>query len=385
MGLCIGNFNNSILPNSVKDAIGADVPQYGVKFDGTNSAGIRTYDASSLRWDRSSNTIAGIDDFKNLAPFNVKECVTKYNADTNSREVLAYSTDSNYAEAIPQGDVMIEVPSFWYKRPSRNEFIIAPSYKEGFSPSPWHYRKGVMKDFCRISKYQIGSGYVSKTGVATLANTSMNTIRTNFRAKGWYMLDHTAWYSMLMLMLVKYANMDFQATVSAGRSSGNATISSGGADNVLGLDGSATSVGANEASKTFGIENFYCNAWNYLDGMYGYGGHIYIKDVEDMVNDPTSTTDLSTYTQLSATYPTNGNNSSISQIAFNSDYDYLMYPTAIGTPSPSHDNMWSTSTLDLVIVGGSAWAGGSSGGFSFNVNNAVGSSFASCGCFAQEI
>ena len=63
MGLCIGNFSNDILPTSVKESIGADTPMYGVKFDGTNSAGIRTYNAATLNWAPSTASVAGVDDF----------------------------------------------------------------------------------------------------------------------------------------------------------------------------------------------------------------------------------------------------------------------------------------------------------------------------------
>lgn len=55
-----------------------------------------------------------------------------------------------------------------------------------------------------------------------------------------------------MLMLVKYANMDLQATVGSGWNSGSTTHTTGGADGVLGVDGSATAKTANEAVLTMG-------------------------------------------------------------------------------------------------------------------------------------
>ena len=59
--------------------------KYGVRFDGENSAGIRLYDAENLVWERSSNAVAGQDDFANIAPFNIKECITQYNAETGKQ------------------------------------------------------------------------------------------------------------------------------------------------------------------------------------------------------------------------------------------------------------------------------------------------------------
>ena len=156
-----------------------------------------------------------------------------------------------------------------------------------------------MYNHCAISKYNIGTGYVIQPGTATLVNTNMNTFRTNLRAKGLNLLDYQTYCGIAMLMLVKYANMNLQSVVGMGYNSGDTTYSSGNSDGVKGVDGSATSLTANEAVLTMGIENFYGNCWKYMGGTYTYSGNMYIKDVLDMTTDPSSTTDLSSYTKLS--------------------------------------------------------------------------------------
>ena len=73
MGFCMGNFDSSILPDAIKSSIGVTgIPKYGVKFDGTNSAGVRTYDAANLVWTPSTSTVRGQDDFKYILPFKTK-------------------------------------------------------------------------------------------------------------------------------------------------------------------------------------------------------------------------------------------------------------------------------------------------------------------------
>lgn len=376
MGLCIGNFNNNILPTSVKESIGADSPMYGVKFDGTNSAGIRTYDAATLNWTPSTASVAGVDDFANLAPFNVKECITQYNSSTGEREVLAYKGDSNWDSlvAAKTGDRMIEFPVFYYRRPSKYEFIVSPTYKAGFQPSPWHYRKGELKEVRRISKYNIDTNYASQTGTSPRVNTNMNTFRTNLRAKGWYMMDYDAWYSLSILMLVKYANMNLQSTVGLGWQSGSAVIANGNADTVLGLDGSKTSVTTNESVLTFGIENFYANEWKYLDGLYGYGGYLYKKDVEDMTADPASASELTggTYEKINTAVIASASGSAISDISYDTTHPHLMYPTAVGSPNPSGDACWANTNFNCVIAGGVFGDALSAGLFTFSVDSAVG-------------
>lgn len=388
MGLCIGNFNNNILPASVKESIGADSPMYGVKFDGTNSAGIRTYDAATLNWTPSTASVAGVDDFANLAPFNVKECITQYNSGTGEREVLAYKGDSNWDSlvAAKTGDRMIEFPVFYYRRPSKYEFIVSPTYKDGFQPSPWHYRKGELKEVRRISKYNIDTNYASQTGTTPRVRTNMNTFRTNLRAKGWYMMDYDAWYSLSILMLVKYANMNLQSTVGLGWHSGSSVIANGNADTVLGLDGSKTSVSTNESVLTFGIENFYANEWKYLDGLYRYGGYLYKKDVEDMTADPASASELTsgTYEKINTAVIASASNSAISDISFDTTHPHLMYPTAVGSPNPSGDACWASNNFNCVNAGGCFADGLSAGLFTFIVGYAVGGVDSSIGGFAIE-
>ena len=156
-------------------------------------------------------------------------------------------------------------------------------------------------------------------------------------------------------------------------------------DNVKGLDGSATSLTANEAVLTLGIENFYGNYWKFIDGMNTYGGYVYITDVEKVSKEPTSTSDLSTYTKLSTTYPTNMSNSSIADISFDSDAPHLMYATATGTSNGCNDNAWSTGGLNLVFLGGSAWDGSSVGLFAFGCDSAVGVSDVACSSVAVDL
>ena len=387
MGLLIGNIPNTILPTEVKQAVNEDIPMYGVKFSSSSTVGVRTYDAAHLNWSRSSNSQAGEDDFKNLAPFNVKEVCRVWNSTHNTASYL-YKTDYSDAEwktirdgthATIDGDIMIEVPEFWYRRVSTAEgleIIVAPEYKVGFTPDPWHYEKGVHHQKRYISKYPIGQNYKIRSGIAPLVNTNMNTFRTNLRNKDLNMISAQAWYSLVMLMLVKYANTDVQATVSAGWNSGNTTHTTGSADSVLGLDGSATSVATNEGALTFGIESFYGDCWKYIDGCFLYDNMIYLKDVEDVTSDPTSLADLqASYTQVATPVWAGGTNTLISSIANDTIYDWLFYPSNANGSSKTivcNDNFWSASGLLLLGLGGLAWNDSSAGLFCWDSNVAVG-------------
>ena len=387
MGFCMGNFSSAVLPDAIKSSIGeTGIPKYGVKFDGTNSAGVRTYDAANLNWAPSTSAVAGVDNFKSILPFKTREVIRQYNSTSGVRETLAYEGDTNYSSLVSSktGDRMIEFTASYYRRTSENEYIVSPKTQDGFSINPAFWHGGKMYNHCAISKYNIGTGYVIQPGTATLVNTNMNTFRTNLRAKGLNLLDYQTYCGIAMLMLVKYANMNLQSVVGMGYNSGNTTYSSGNSDGVKGVDGSATSLTANEAVLTMGIENFYGNCWKYMDGAYTYNGNMYIKDVLDMTTDPSSTADLSSYTKLSTGVITGAGSAAIKNIAYDSTYNYLLYPVSIGSPNPSGDACWSNNTLDFVSVGGSGWNGASDGLFAFDCGITVGGTGVNRGGLAVE-
>ena len=373
MSLCIGNFDKSILPNSIVEAVTVPQKMYGVKFDGVNSAGVRTYDAARFVWEPSTATKAGKDSFLGIPMFNPRECITEYDIVEGKQKVVAYKGDSRYdtLNASETGDVMMEFTRFYYYRPSETEWILSPEYIFGFKPAPAFYRDGKLLDKVYVGKYNLGIGYVSQSGVETLSNVDMNTIRTNLRSKGMYMWDLKWWETLKMLCLVKYANCDVQACNSAGYNSGNRTYPSGNADNVRGLDGSNTSIATNEACLTFGIENAYGNVWKFMDGVFCNDYYLYFKEVSEITNDPTSVADLSVYDKMANNIAVGGNNTELKTLTFNTDYDYITAPQTFGD-GPYNDCCWGQSGLRECLVGGCAWNGGSCGLFAFNVSYAVG-------------
>jgi hypothetical protein len=200
------------------------------------------------------------------------------------------------------------------------------------------------------------------------------------------MISAPAWYSLTMLMLVKYASTDVQSTVSAGWNSGNTTHTTGTADSVLGLDGSATSVSTNEGALTFGIESFYGDCWKYIDGCFLYDNVIYIKDVEDVTSDPTSLADLqASYAQVATPVWSGGSNSPITSIANDTTYDWLFHPCNTSGSSKTivcNDNFWSNTGLRLLRIGGNVWNGSACGLFCWYSDTAVGGSSVGFGALA---
>ena len=386
MGLLIGNVDTSFIPDSVKTALDETVPMYGVLFEPNNTIGTRTYDAAGLVWQRSSNTVEGIDNFKNIAPFKTRECCRVWD-DTTKTASYVYKDDYTDAEwetirkgthASIKGDIMIEVSEFWYRRVQRKdkkfEIIVAPKYKAGFKPDPWHYVNGKHYDKRYISKYKLSGNFNSLSGQTPRTNTALNTARTTLQARGLNELTFEAQYSLVMLMLVKYATTDVQAIVANGYSSGYKLWATGGADSVKGMDGSATAVTANENSLSLGIEDFWGNCWSYIDGAVCYSGKVYFKDVDSIQTNPSSANDLASWTPTTSTYPNGGSCTLITAIANDADYDWLFTPSADAnaTTQTTNDNYWSAYGLRAPLVGCTAWDGSPCGLFTFTCSDPVG-------------
>ena len=376
MSFVIGNVSDSNIPSSVYSAINSNKAKvYGVKFSGNpgDFAGERLYDAKDIKWTPSTYTTAGVDGFANLAPFNVKQCITRYNPATGKREFVAYKGEDGYDDALKEDntDILIEFPKFYYKRPSNYEWLVSDQYISGFSPSPMHYRNGVMHDYVRISKYEINTAYRSIPG-SRAANSDNNNItlqnyRDGLRARGMYALDYAAYCSLQILMLVKYANLDISATVGLGNygisTSATPALTTGSGDSLATMDGGDTT-SSGKAVVSLGIENLWGNTWKKVEGIVkGTDGYMYINtDIENITGWPS--TDLTGWTKIPNAIMSSGNAVFLNDIAYDSTCPWATFP--VGSPvsdqasSRIPDGQWwyDNGQLRMVHMGGCRYADG---------------------------
>ena len=417
MSFVIGNVSDSNIPSSVYSEINSNKAKvYGVKFSGNpgDFAGERLYDAKGIKWIPSTYTTAGVDGFANLAPFNVKQCITRYNTTTGKREFVAYKGEDGYDDALKEDntDVLIEFPKFYYKRPSNYEWLVSDQYISGFSPSPMHYRNGVMHDYVRISKYVINSTYRSipdsyaadqpgstigsETEPASASNIhTLHQYRTNLRARGMYVLDYAAYCSLQILMLVKYANLDISNTVGLGNygtaTSPNTGLRTGSGDSLATMDGGDTTA-AGKAVVTLGIENLYGDHWNKVEGIVkGTDGYMYINtDIENITRWPS--TDLTGWTKIPNAIMSSGNAVFLNDIAYDSTCPWATFP--VGSPVSNQassripDGQWwaDNGQLRMVHMGGSRYADGVGlgGPFYFHASSGLSHADWDAGCGALE-
>lgn len=380
MAIIIGNIDKSSLPSSIINAVGStSSKRYGIKFTDLTTAGtgVRTYDAANLNFTPSTATLAGSDDFISVAPFNIKECITQYNSSTGKREVLAYEGDSNWSSLVSAktGDRMIEFPSFYYKRPSRYEWVVSTDPISGFSPSPMHYRNGVMHSTARVSKYALNSSYVSQTGTSPLVSTTLQTFRTNLRAKGQYVMDYATYSTINMLMAIKYGTLNMQSKIGVGWSdvstTSRTTTTSGATDTIKGKDGTVSRTSTIESILCMGIENYYGHIWKFVDGYIKIGQGIYINtDIENISDWPASSDAMTGYTKAgTAIYgsqtDSRGYCGTISELAYDSTYPWAAYPSNCSANINDNSGAWTnycvtSDTTNSAFLYDGWWYDGSS-------------------------
>lgn len=215
--------------NRYRSLIGINsVPQYGVRWAGTSSTVCeRLGNAVGLIANaHKGSTQSARNDFDNIYPWsNIKTC--NIDADGN---VLAYLGDSSFRRDGMNGDVMVEIPKFYYKRVKTGiveEIWICGTKLPGYELHPLFIDNG--KEVSKVfhSVYNASSftdetdnkvKLQSITGVQPRVRTTRASFRTYARNKGavWSIEDISCVNALQLLYLVEYANTNSQSALGSG-------------------------------------------------------------------------------------------------------------------------------------------------------------------------
>ena len=201
----------------------------GVKFAPAEATGTRLGAAETMTWEKSTDVIAGQDDFP--AKFN---CFNTYEALVKDGKIVAtegslsfekYKDDDEY-----DADVFVMFPKGYARRyidGDGNEYrYVADKRLAGYVPSPLHYVEGVEYDVVGITKYgwcDNGSGGLcSRAGKPKLVSIPWQTFESKSvaRGAGIHAMSYmdTTW--LQHLGCIKYANRNWQSAVGNGVMSG---------------------------------------------------------------------------------------------------------------------------------------------------------------------
>lgn len=226
-------------------------------------------------YDDASDMTAGSDDWDEF--FGHKPCLFLNGA------VSGYLNPDNYAQfedgssanitSGTYGDVMVEFPKRGLKI-STSGTIVTISMTDDLDNADFEYnahtRGTTSKDNFYLGAYH---GYSSSSKLRSLSgktptvNQTIGAFRTLAQANG-DGYEQWAFYQLLFLQcmyVLKYKDLDSQTTIGQGYTGGSAATTTG-ARNTSGMDYGTTS--ATVQMKLFGIEDFYGNVRNWIDGLY---------------------------------------------------------------------------------------------------------------------
>lgn len=334
-----------------ENKIGSKV--YGVQFDGTNSAGVRTDDAIGLNYQLNTSTITS--DFDNEEIYSEMEEVT----------------DS-------YGNVFIKVPRFWIKKTVEGnayKYQISRTQQDidYYLPSCFYDEaSNKILPYVLVGKYNAslstdGTKLESKSGKAPLVSKSINQFRTYARNnnvgnnQGYQLLDIHAVDMLQALFYVEFATLDSQS-IMKGFTSGSEAKSSGETDGVSTPSGSPTSnTDGKHAMKYRGIENLYGNIWQWVDGINIKENQSYVaRDALEYQSDKFD----GAYTKLG--YKNATANGWVKEMGNDKNNPFIQLPVTIDasyTNSPYKDYYYQNKG-DRVALFGGYWSYGSNAGIS---------------------
>lgn len=258
--------------------------KFGARWYKTQSptALTRLYDAVGKTFKPSVGTTAGASGFDNEPIYkDIKLC------NVVNGKPTAYYGDPGFSRNPSVGDVMVEIPRYYYKiedNASYRDFIISDQPLEGFSVSPRHapcdqYPSGFEKIY--VSAYTLNSSYRSVSGNQSVVSITRATARAGCkgRGSGYYLYDFSTYWTIALLYLIEVADWNSQDAVGSGSTSGlSAQQDTGTTDGVTGHTGRATTYSTETQCcvKYRHMENLWGNIWSWCDGANFSDGTIYL-------------------------------------------------------------------------------------------------------------
>ena len=317
--------------------------------------------------------------------------------------INAYYGDAGYTEDGSNGQVMVKIPKFYYKVTPDSDggldgvnirkctWEISASADEGFALHPAFYDAsgneidyflygafdGVgQRDSAYGTSYNTTSDKLSSVAgssmlpVNNLTRATARTMATN-RGVGWYSAGVKQTMAVQMLMSVEYG---FNSQIGIGQG----VVSASAATYAGQTTGNVTS--GTQDNKTTpvnwrGIENFWGNVWDWIDGLNIDNRTPYFCNSYTFVDDTATG-----YTQIGFNLPSSNNY--ISALGYDSNNDWIMLPSEVSGASATSaigDYCYSISEWRVARLGG-RWTNDSDAGafywscnyYSSNANSAIG-------------
>lgn len=343
---------------------------YGIKrlLSSTSPTWIRTDDSENMVANATIGGVEGTNDFDTAEIY--KDIITQ-NYNTTTKQVVAEYDDQNFTFSPSDNDikVMTYIPEFWAKRWQDNEYEyiqITNQETVGFTHIPSR-RVGRYTTSGTSSVPTIKSGQMPLVGISLLAlRTVARSINTDIA-----LMDIWTWNILQILYLVEYASYNSQDKLGRGYVDGNNSALASGSCDSLGMKSGCVTNDGKHAVIYRGVENFFGNIYQWLDGINFVGRQSYVcTNYTQYASDTTVN-----YIQLGYICPSSNNY--IRNLGYDSNSSLVMLPSAVGGSDTSGitDYYYGSNSGNRVSKIGGYWNHGSTAG-SFFLRADDGSSYA---------
>lgn len=247
-----------------------------------------------VEWNKNTDTWTRIDlhgapylgptfDFDAHSPWqDIVRCTL--NVDGSENEVSANGKGDDISLDGSTGRVMVRIPKFYVNADNSITNVyrwwISPAAYTGFEVHPaFVQRGGTERDYIYVGAYESGDDGANKleseTGDVITVSQTISTFRTwaeniNAGDTRWGIMSMWPLSAVRLLYYIEYANANSQTTIGRGVVDVGAKVNTGagGIDANLATNGTGTGTGTSGATPIAyrGIENFWGNTWQFIDG-----------------------------------------------------------------------------------------------------------------------
>ena len=381
--------------------------EYGVEWDVTNHTFTRLKSAVGMTKGA---------DFNSAYPWSgMKRCNL-----TDAGVVTAYFGDTDFKGDGTNGQVMVEIPKFYYKTvpvaytmvnkqvvPSKLQYYVCDAKLDGYKLHPAFLRDGEELDYVYLGAFEavafdasagnyvndfafdaaadmLGSvsGFKPISGKHTTFTRATARSMARRRGAGWEIQDFLTTCAVQMLILIELASFDVQTEIGQGivnktdDGSNNMAENTGYTSSMGSTSGEvATSSTTHKAVNYRGIENFWGNIWIWVDGVNiqnsGYG-YLWIADhgfADDIMTEP--------YHRVNGQIP--GSNGYVDKFIYDGTFDFMFVASSVAGASnqPPNDYFWqnrASTSMTVALLGAHWYYGLHAGAFCWGVSHASSSS-----------
>lgn len=273
-----------------------------------------------------------------------------------------------------EGNVMVQIPKFYCQITDDGvlkTIKISLDPADGFPVHPAFVKAGVEVPFRYYRAYTatiVAGKLISRSGATPTRSTTFPNFRIAARANGagWELVDWHLYNAVCSLIFTEFRDMRADLYLGRGNDAGQDYDTLTGQSNLIG-NGSSPSTNHNMWMSYRGIENFYADCWECIDGINFQNRQAYVcSDHTQFASDVFA----GAYAPKGPVWVA-GSGTYVRDYQFSPDGFFPIATAGGGSAVAAGDGLWNDSGNRVLYAGGHAHSGALGGALCFNANSAA--------------